>query len=267
MTSAIVVWTFAVLLFVLIVLICAISIWGQCQVTIQATAPPFPQHARLTWLFEGTRSTVCNVVMMVWALSALFVMKASVFLCMVWLQMNLLVIHLHIVCVYACAVFLWFSGHWHILVTGRTSEIYSRCSPQQPASNSSSSRGKECRLSGGLGRVKADPARGSGDDGSPVSWVVEERKRRKVGEGGVVLKLKRGGWRHLVWCQSSQLCGMLHSRRSTPRCFLSPPTHIHHPAAHLSLCTVFTFEQENQTWCGWSFAEREIPNVWLLSSV
>ncbi len=148
------------------------------------------------------------------------------------------------------SVFLWFLGRRRILVTRRTSEIYSGCPVQQPASNSSSSRGKECRLSGGLGRMIADPVGGSGDDGSPVSWVVEERERseeskgqsdwghdahereRKEGEWKWWWWWCWGGWRHLVWCQSNQLSGMPHSRRSTPRCFLSPPTHIHHPAAH-----------------------------------
>lgn len=45
--------------------------------------------------------------------------------------------------------------------------------------------GKECRLSGGLARASADPVRGSGDGGSPVSRVVEEKGKgeEKVGAG------------------------------------------------------------------------------------
>ncbi|KAK2820697.1 hypothetical protein Q5P01_023656 [Channa striata] len=61
-------------------------------------------------------------------------------------------------------------------ITRQTSEIYSGCPVRQPASNSRSSRGKECRLSGGLGGVMADPGGGSGDGGSPVSRLVEERE-------------------------------------------------------------------------------------------
>lgn len=120
-------------------------------------------------------------------------------------------------------MFLWFLGHWRILVTRRTSQIYSRRPTQQPASNSSSSRGKECRLSGVLGTGKADP----GEEAEMAAllfhglWRRESRGEREgkwcwwCWVGGV-------GWRYLVWCQSSQLSGMLRSRRSTPRCFLSP---------------------------------------------
>lgn len=68
-----------------------------------------------------------------------------------------------------------------ILVTRRTSQFYSWCLLQQPDGNSSRSREKECRPSGGLGRMVADPIRGSRDGGSPVSWVVVERERRERG--------------------------------------------------------------------------------------
>lgn len=60
--------------------------------------------------------------------------------------------------------------------------------------------GKECRLSGGLSRMIGDPVEGSGDGGSPVSWVVEERegasRARASWTGDVTLmreKSEKGG--------------------------------------------------------------------------
>ena len=163
------------------------------------------------------------------------------------------------------SVFLWFSGCWRILVTRRTSEIYSGCPLQQPASNSSSSRGKECRLSGGLGRVIADPVGGSGDDGSPVSWVVEEREewgekggvglgtwhswetRGRVVEVEVVVVV---GW----WWRGAEGIWFGASRASFLACRIPgdqhhgvsfhPPTHIHPPSSPpRTTASVFSFNK------------------------
>lgn len=80
------------------------------------------QFVCLTWLFQGSPLHLSNAVRTVWAvvtascrcISVSGVINENVCLC------------------------LWFSGHRRILVTGRTSAIYSRCLLQQPASNSSS---------------------------------------------------------------------------------------------------------------------------------
>lgn len=65
------------------------------------------------------------------------------------------------------------------------SVIYSWSPMQQPDSNSSKSRGKECCLSRGRGRMSGDPVGGSKDGSSPVLWVVAERERVmwRKGEG------------------------------------------------------------------------------------
>lgn len=57
-------------------------------------------------------------------------------------------------------------------------------------------------------------------------------------ESVVVVMVGGGGWNYLVRCQSSQHFGMQHSKRSTPRCFLSPPAHIHHPESCQPYCCV-----------------------------
>lgn len=75
-------------------------------------------------------------------------------------------------------MFLWFLGHWRILVTRRTSQIYSRRPAQQPASNS---QGMPSVRS--PGHSEGWSWGGSRDGGSPVSWVVEKRVR-EIGGGG-----------------------------------------------------------------------------------
>lgn len=128
------------LLFVSIVLICAISI----RVKVWSLFIPqlHPSPSLLAW-----HEFLCNVATTVWTLTALLVVTpaniVSVFRMYKGFACVLCLWSVRAcVCVRLCCVFLWFSGRRRILVTRRTSEIYSRCSVAQPASNSSSSRGR-----------------------------------------------------------------------------------------------------------------------------
>lgn len=164
------------------------------------------------------------------------------------------------ICLCLSSVFLWFSGFCRILVTRQTSEIYSGCPAQQPDSNSSSSRGKECRLSGGLGRMIGDPVGGSGDAGSPVSWVERDREREKGVEGRRgkldwgpdTHESKEGAW-WWWWCwRGLKVFGSVpvepafwHATFQEINTmvfpFTPPPTHIHHPAVNPNASAAFFF--------------------------
>lgn len=183
-----------------------------------------------------------------------------------------------------------FSGLCRILVTRQTSEIYSGCPAQQPDSNSSSSRGKECRLSGGLGRVIGDPVGGSEVVALLFHGLWKRERERGVVVGGWELDWladTHGGKEGECWwgCQRGlKVFGLVpveptlwHAEFQEINTMVFPftppplPTHIHHPAAHPDPSATFFSPMNKPVMCHHLYSKhttiRENINVFAFKAL
>lgn len=228
------------------VLICAISVRGQILVTAQTTVPSTALRAAcLTWLCEGLH-------LMWWKSSWRFWHRGIISQVSERLRLNgpsvsvrinefaFVSAYVSILCVPLILGMLAYSRNqadvrdlfWMPTATAGQQQQQQQGegmpSVRRPGQSDrwSCRRKRRWRLSCFMGCGGEREREEWGEKGGVGlgTWHSWERRGRVV-EVVVVVEVGVGwgGWRHLVWCQSSQLSGMPHSRRSTPRCFLSPP--------------------------------------------
>ena len=228
----------------LFVLICAVSMRGQILVTAQTTGPSTALRAAcLTWLFEGLH-------LMWWMSSWWFWHRGIISQVSERLRLNgpfvsvrinefaFVSAYVSILCVPLILGMLAYSSNqadvrdlfWMPAATAGQQQQQQQGegmpSVRRPGQSDrwSCRRKRRWRLScfmgcGGERGVRRERGSWTGD----MTLMRDERESGGGGGGGGGGVVVEGSWRHLVWCQSSQLSGMPHSRRSTPRCFLSPP--------------------------------------------